>query len=211
MAIGKNNKIELIKEINFPHSIGLLYSAFTYYLGFKVNSGEYKVMGLAPYGLPKYTDLILENIIDLKPDGSFRLNMKYFNYTKGLTMTNDKFHSLFKVKNRNSNNEKLNQFHMDVAASLQNVIEKIILKLTKDIADEYNIKNLCLAGGVALNCVVNGKLKKENIFENIWIQPASGDAGGSLGAAYALWFEKYSPTRFVTSQDAMSGSFRTFF
>ena len=207
MAIGKNNKIELIKEINFPHSIGLLYSAFTYYLGFKVNSGEYKVMGLAPYGLPKYTELILENIIDLKPDGSFRLNMKYFNYTKGLTMTNDKFHSLFKVKNRNSNNEKLNQFHMDVAASLQNVIEKIILKLTKDIADEYSIKNLCLAGGVALNCVVNGKLKKENIFENIWIQPASGDAGGSLGAAYALWFEKYSPTRFVTSKDAMSGSY----
>ena len=158
LAIGKNNKIELIKEINFPHSLGLLYSAFTYYLGFKVNSGEYKVMGLAPYGSPKYSDLILNNIVDLKEDGSFRLNMNYFNYTKGLTMTNDKFNSLFKFKNRNPNNEKLSQFHMDVAASLQKVLEIIILKLIKNIANKYNIKNLCLAGGVALNCVTNGKI-----------------------------------------------------
>ena len=207
LAIGKNNKIELIKEINFPHSLGLLYSAFTYYLGFKVNSGEYKVMGLAPYGSPKYSDLILNNIVDLKEDGSFRLNMNYFNYTKGLTMTNDKFNSLFKFKNRNPNNEKLSQFHMDVAASLQKVLEIIILKLTKNIANKYNIKNLCLAGGVALNCVANGKILKENIFENVWVQPASGDAGGAIGAAFALWFDKYSSSRVVNNQDTMQGSY----
>ena len=207
LAIGKNNKIELIKEINFPHSLGLLYSAFTYYLGFKVNSGEYKVMGLAPYGSPKYSDLILNNIVDLKEDGSFRLNMNYFNYMRGLTMTNNKFNSLFKFKNRNPNNEKLNQFHMDVAASLQNVLETIILKLTKSIANKYNIKNLCLAGGVALNCVANGKILHEKVFENVWVQPASGDAGGSIGAAYALWFDKYSSSRVIQNQDTMQGSY----
>ena len=207
LAIGKNNKIELIKEINFPHSLGLLYSAFTYYLGFKVNSGEYKVMGLAPYGSPKYSDLILNNIVDLKEDGSFRLNMNYFNYMRGLTMTNNKFNSLFKFKNRNPNNEKLNQFHMDVAASLQNVLETIILKLTKSIANKYNIKNLCLAGGVALNCVANGKILYEKVFENVWVQPASGDAGGSIGAAYALWFDKYSSSRVIQNQDTMQGSY----
>jgi carbamoyltransferase len=207
LAIGRKNKIKMVSEINFPHSLGLLYSAFTYYLGFKVNSGEYKVMGLAPYGIPKYSNLILKNIIDLKDDGSFRLNMKYFNYTKGLTMTNDKFNSLFKVKNRNSNNERLNQFHMDVAASLQNVLEFIILKLTKNISEKYSIKNLCLAGGVALNCVTNGKILKQKLFDNIWIQPASGDAGGSVGAAYAFWYNKYDSNRVIMNKDSMEGSY----
>ena len=207
LAIGKKNKIKLVKEINFPHSLGLLYSAFTYYLGFKVNSGEYKVMGLAPYGLTKYSDLILNNIIDLKDDGSFRLNMKYFNYTKGLTMTNARFNSLFKNKNRNPKNEKLNQFHMDVAASLQNVLEIIILKLTKNISTKYKIKNLCLAGGVALNCVANGKLLKQKHYQNIWIQPASGDAGGSIGAAYGLWYDKYTSKRIISKEDSMQGSY----
>ena len=207
LAIGKNNKINLIEEINFPHSLGLLYSAFTYYLGFKVNSGEYKVMGLAPYGDPKYSDLILKNIIDLKEDGSFRLNMKYFNYTKGLTMTNKNFNLLFNAKNRNANIEKLNQFHMDIAASLQNVLELIILKITKNIADKHKIKNLCLAGGVALNCVANGKILKEKLYENMWVQPASGDAGGSIGAAYALWYNKYETNRVVNNKDSMKGSY----
>ena len=207
LAIGRKNKIEILKEINFPHSLGLLYSAFTYYLGFKVNSGEYKVMGLAPYGVPKYSDLILKNIIDLREDGSFRLNMKYFNYTKGLTMTNSNFNLLFNVNNRNSNNENLNQFHMDIAASLQNVLELIILRISKNIAEKYNIQNLCLAGGVALNCVANGKILKEKLYKNIWVQPASGDAGGSIGAAYALWFEKYSSIRKITEFDTMQGSY----
>ena len=178
MAVGKNNKISIIKkEIHFPHSIGLLYSAFTYYTGFKVNSGEYKVMGLAPYGEPKYTDLILKELVDVKEDGSFRLNMNYFNFATGLTMTNEKFSKLFGQKVRDPNKELLTQFHMDIASSIQKVIEKIVLNLVKSIQKETKIKNLCLAGGVALNCVANGKIVKNNIFENVWIQPASGDAG----------------------------------
>jgi carbamoyltransferase len=176
----------MLKEIHFPHSLGLLYSAFTYYTGFKVNSGEYKVMGLAPYGTPKYKELITEKLMDLKPDGSFKLNMKYFNYATGLTMTNKHFSNLFGEQVRDPEKDKLTQFHMDIAASIQAVTEEVVLRLTRSLAAEYKIKNLCLAGGVALNCVANGKILKEKIFENIWIQPAAGDAGGSLGAAVSL-------------------------
>ncbi len=208
LAIGKENKISMIKEIYFPHSIGLLYSAFTYYIGFKVNSGEYKVMGLAPYGKPKYTDLILKELIDVKEDGSFRLNMKYFNFATGLTMTNDKFSKLFGHKVRDPDKELLTQFHMDIASSVQEVIEIIVLKLVKNIQKETNIQNLCLAGGVALNCVANGKIVKNKIFKNVWIQPASGDAGGSLGAALAYWHQELSqPTITSAPLDKMNGSF----
>ena len=185
VAIGKNNNLRMIKEIHFPHSLGLLYSAFTYYTGFKVNSGEYKVMGLAPYGKPKYKNLIIKELMDLKEDGSFKLNMKYFNYATGLTMTNEKFSSLFGQPVRDPKKDLLTDFHMDIASSIQAVTEEVVLRLTKDIANEYKIKNLCLAGGVALNCVANGKILKEKYFQNIWIQPAAGDAGGSLGAALA--------------------------
>ena len=190
VAIGKKNKLEIIKEIHFPHSLGLLYSAFTYYTGFKVNSGEYKLMGLAPYGKPIYKDVIKEKLLDLKNDGSFKLNMKYFNYTTGLTMTNQKFSKLFDHPVRDSKKDLLTQFHMDIAASIQTVTEEIVLKITKNISQEYKIKNLCLAGGVALNCVANGKIHNEKIFDNIWIQPAAGDAGGSLGAALAYWYHE---------------------
>ncbi len=208
VAVGKDNKIEMLKEIYFPHSIGLLYSAFTYYLGFKVNSGEYKVMGLAPYGKPKYKDLIIKKLIDLKDDGSFRLNMKYFNYATGLTMTNKNFSNLFAQKAREPEKELLTQFHMDIAASIQTVTEEIVLKLTKSIAQETQIKNLCMAGGVALNCVANGKILKNNIFENIWMQPASGDAGGSLGAALAFWYHELGEKRSIPSDlDDMKGSY----
>jgi len=208
VAVGKDNKIEMLKEIYFPHSIGLLYSAFTYYLGFKVNSGEYKVMGLAPYGKPKYKDLIIKTLIDLKDDGSFRLNMKYFNYATGLTMTNKNFSNLFEHKAREPEKELLTQFHMDIAASIQAVTEEIVLKLTKSIAQETQIKNLCMAGGVALNCVANGKILKNNIFENIWMQPASGDAGGSLGAALAFWYHELGEKRSIPSDlDDMKGSY----
>ncbi len=207
IAIGKENKISIIKEIHFPHSLGLLYSAFTYYTGFKVNSGEYKVMGLAPYGEPKYADMILKELIDLKEDGSFRLNMKYFNFATGLTMTNDKFSNLFGHKARDPNKELLTQFHMDIASSIQEVIEKIVLKLVKSIKAETKIENLCLAGGVALNCVANGKIVKNKIFKNVWIQPASGDAGGSLGAAMAFWHQELSKPRVNKSKDNMNGSF----
>jgi len=196
----------MVKEIHFPHSLGLLYSAFTYYTGFKVNSGEYKVMGLAPYGLPKYKNLIIEKLMDLKSDGSFRLNMDYFNYATGLTMTNEKFSKLFGEPVRDSSKEKLTQFHMDIAASIQAVTEEIVIKLTKSIADEYGIKNLCLAGGVALNCVANGKILKEKIFQNIWIQPAAGDAGGSLGAALAYWHKELGEPRKIF-KDQMKGSY----
>ena len=206
VAIGKNNDLEIKKEIHFPHSLGLLYSAFTYYTGFKVNSGEYKLMGLAPYGNPRYEEKIKE-LIDIKDDGTFRLNQKYFNYATGLTMTNDKFSKLFGQKPRNPLNEKITQFHMDIAASIQKVTEEIMLKLVKSIRKEYNIKNLCLAGGVALNCVANGKILKEKIFDNIWIQPAAGDAGGSLGAALALWHLDQKNSRNINNQDDMSGSF----
>ena len=206
VAIGKNNNLEIKKEIHFPHSLGLLYSAFTYYTGFKVNSGEYKLMGLAPYGNPIHVDKI-KKLVDIKDDGTFRLNQKYFNYATGLTMTNDNFHKLFGQKPRNSKNEMLTQFHMDIASSIQKVTEEIMIKLTKSIRNEYGIKNLCLAGGVALNCVANGKILQEKIFENIWIQPAAGDAGGSLGAALALWHIEQGNKRIVNPNDDMNGSY----
>ena len=206
VAIGKKNDLNILKEIHFPHSIGLLYSAFTYYTGFKVNSGEYKVMGLAPYGNPKYKDLILSKLVDLKEDGSFKLHMKYFNYATGLTMTNKKFSDLFGEPVRDPKKDKLTQFHMDIAASVQAVTEEIVLKLTKSIAKEYNINNLCLAGGVALNCVANGKILKNESFKNIWIQPAAGDAGGSLGAALAYWYKDLKKPRDVF-KDQMQGSY----
>ena len=208
VAIGKGNKISIIKEINFPHSIGLLYSAFTYYTGFKVNSGEYKLMGLAPYGQPKYADIILKELIDVKEDGSFRLNMKYFNFATGLTMTNERFLKLFGQKVRDPSKELLTQFHMDIASSIQAVIEKIIIKLVTSIQKETKIKKLCLAGGVALNCVANGKILKKKIFENVWIQPAAGDAGGSLGAALAYWHQELSQPRKSNGDiDKMNGSY----
>ena len=206
VAVGKKNKLEIKKEIHFPHSLGLLYSAFTYYTGFKVNSGEYKLMGLAPYGNPIYLDQI-KKLIDIKNDGSFRLDQSYFNYATGLTMTSKKFNKLFGKSPRNPMKEKLEQFHMDIAASIQKVTEEIMLKLTKSIREEYGLKNLCLAGGVALNCVANGKILKEKIFENIWIQPAAGDAGGSLGAALALWHLEFGNNRNVNLNDDMKGSY----
>ncbi len=208
VAIGKENKISIIKEINFPHSIGLLYSAFTYYTGFKVNSGEYKLMGLAPYGQPKYADIILKKLIDVKEDGSFRLDMKYFNFATGLTMTNERFSKLFGQKVRDPSKELLTQFHMDIASSIQAVIEKIIIKLVTSIQKETKIKNLCLAGGVALNCVANGKILRQKVFENLWIQPAAGDAGGSLGAALAYWHQELSQPRKSNGDiDKMNGSY----
>ena len=206
VGIGKGNKIKILKEIYFPHSIGLLYSAFTYYLGFKVNSGEYKVMGLAPYGTPKYKKKILDHLITVKADGSFKMNMKFFDYATGLKMTNKKFDNLFGQQRRNPKLNNLTQFHMDVASSLQAVTEEIILKITRDIRSEYNIDNLCMAGGVALNCVANGKIIENKIFKNIWIQPASGDAGGSLGAALAYWHMELKKEK-VNSTDSMKGSF----
>ena len=207
VSIGKSNNLEIIKEIHFPHSLGLLYSAFTYYSGFKVNSGEYKLMGLAPYGKPTYKDLILKNLIDVKNDGSFKLNMSYFNYATGLTMTNTKFANLFGQKERKPETEMLTQFHMDIASSIQAVTEEIALKLTRNLADEYKIKNLCMAGGVALNCVANGKILKDKVFDNIWIQPAAGDAGGSLGAALAYWHKELKKPRIYNSKDNMMGSY----
>jgi len=206
VAVGKDNELEVKKEIHFPHSLGLLYSAFTYYTGFKVNSGEYKLMGLAPYGNPVYENKV-KKLIDLKDDGTFRLNQKYFNYATGLTMTSNHFHELFGQKPRDSKNEKLTQFHMDIASSIQKVTEDIMIKLAKSIRQEHKIKNLCLAGGVALNCVANGKILKEKIFENIWIQPAAGDAGGSLGAALALWYIEQGNKRIVNPNDDMAGSY----
>jgi len=206
VAVGSNNKLEIKKEIHFPHSLGLLYSAFTYYVGFKVNSGEYKLMGLAPYGKPIFMDNIYK-LIDIKEDGTFRLDQSYFNYATGLTMTNEKFNKLFGQKPRNSKSENLTQFHMDVAASIQKVTEEIMIKLAKSIQKEYKLKNLCLAGGVALNCVANGKILKEKIFENIWIQPAAGDAGGSLGAALALWHIEQNNPRNINKNDCMKGSY----
>ena len=206
VSIGKKNEIKMIKEINFPHSLGLIYSAFTYYTGFKVNSGEYKVMGLAPYGEPKYKDIIVNNLIDIKDDGSFRLDMSYFNYATGLTMTNKKFSNLFSQPVRDPKKNPLTQFHMDIAASIQAVTEEIVLKISQSIASEYKIKNLCLAGGVALNCVANGKILKNKIFDNIWIQPAAGDAGGSLGAALAYWHKELGQPRDIF-KDQMKGSY----
>ena len=206
VAVGKNNELEIKKEIHFPHSLGLLYSAFTYFTGFKVNSGEYKLMGLAPYGNPIYEDKV-KKLFDMKEDGTFRLNQKYFNYATGLTMTSKKFDNLFGQKPRNPKNEKITQFHMDIASSIQKVTEEIMINLVKSIRKDYGIKNLCLAGGVALNCVANGKILKEKIFDNIWIQPAAGDAGGSLGAALALWHIDLGNKRSVNLNDNMGGSY----
>ncbi len=206
ISLGKKNKIKIVEEIQFPHSIGLLYSAFTYYLGFKVNSGEYKVMGLAPYGRPIYKNLILKKLIDLKEDGSFRLDQSYFNYSTGLTMTNKKFSALFGKPVRRADNDSLTQFHMDVACSIQEVIEIIILKITKYLSQKFQIPNLCLAGGVALNCVANSKIFEAKHFKNIWIQPASGDAGGSLGSALYFWHNELNGIKKI-NKDNMKGSF----
>jgi carbamoyltransferase len=206
LAIGSGNSLSVHKEIHFPHSLGLLYSAFTYFTGFKVNSGEYKVMGLAPYGEPRYADLIKDHLIDIKEDGSFRLNMSYFNYCTDLTMTNDKFASLFGGPPRDSESA-LTQREMDLAASIQAVTEEVVIKLAKDIRRSTGQLNLCLAGGVALNCVVNGKLVSENIFDNIWIQPASGDAGGAIGAALGAYYLMLNQPRTIVSRDAMKGSY----
>jgi len=207
LAIGRKNKLEVIKEIHFPHSIGLLYSAFTFYTGFKVNSGEYKVMGLAPYGKPTYADTIRNNLIEIQEDGSFQLNMEYFDYCTGLTMTNRKFHELFGAPPRNRES-KLTQRDMDLAASIQKVTEEVILKLARSISQTTGEKNLCLAGGVALNCVVNGILLREKIFDNIWIQPAAGDAGGALGAALSVYHMMHNRPRIVKAgMDGMQGSY----
>lgn len=207
VALGKGNELDIVKEINFPHSLGLLYSAFTYYIGFRVNSGEYKLMGLAPYGNPKYKALILEQMVHVAEDGSFWLNQKYFGYCFSLTMITDQFCQLFGHPVRTPETDALSQFHMDIAASIQAVIEEVMLRLTRSLATEYQVKNLCLAGGVALNCVANGKLAKERVFENIWIQPAAGDAGGSVGAAMALWHDHFRQPRITANQDAMKGSY----
>tara|TARA_B100000989_G_scaffold298278_1_gene286868 strand:- start:510 stop:2348 length:1839 start_codon:yes stop_codon:yes gene_type:complete len=206
VAIGNNNNLSVLKEIKFPHSLGLLYSAFTYYTGFKVNSGEYKVMGLAPYGSPKYADLITENLINIADDGSFRLNMKYFSFASDLKMTSNMFHDLFGGEPREMETE-ITQREMDLAASIQKVTEDIVLKLVKSIARDTNCKNLCLAGGVALNCVANGMINRSRVFEKIWIQPAAGDAGGAIGAALAVWHLHFKKKRKVhQSSDGMFGS-----
>jgi len=207
VAIGSVNKLEIKKEIHFPHSLGLLYSAFTYYTGFKVNSGEYKLMGLAPYGDPKYENKIKNNLIDIKEDGSFRLDQNYFSYATGLTMTNNKFHDLFGQQPRDSKKDKITQFHMDIAASIQKVTEDVMLALTSSLRKEFDIPNLCLAGGVALNCVANGKILEKKIFDKIWIQPASGDAGGSLGSALAFWHIEKNNERKISDSDDMQGSY----
>jgi len=207
VAIGNGNKIEMKKEIEFPHSLGLLYSAFTYYTGFKVNGGEYKLMGLAPYGEPKFVKTILDNLIDIKNDGSFRLNQDYFDYATGLTMTNKKFNDLFGNLPRNPDTEDVSQFHMDIGASVQKVTEDIMVKIARNLRKEYEIENLCLAGGVALNCVANGKILKEKIFKNIWIQPAAGDAGGSLGAALSYWYNELKMERSNRNIDSMKCSY----
>jgi len=204
---GQGNKLEMLREIHFPHSLGLLYSAFTYYTGFKVNSGEYKVMGLAPYGEPKFKDLILDKIVDLKEDGTFRLDQQYFDYCTGLRMTNDKFAELFGGKARKPE-ELLTQHHMDLAASVQAVTEEIVLRLGRSVKKETGAKNICLAGGVALNCVANGKLLREGLFDNIWVQPAAGDAGGAVGAAFAAYHGFMGqPRKLNGAQDGMAGSY----
>ena len=206
LAIGRGNTLEVVKEIHFPHSLGLLYSAFTYYTGFKVNSGEYKVMGLAPYGEPKYVQKIFDHLVDLKTDGSFRLDQSYFNYCTGLTMTGPKFHELFGGPPRKAS-EPLTQHHMDLASSIQAATEEIVLRLTRSIRQETGIKNLCLAGGVALNCVANGKVLRDGDFDGLWVQPAAGDAGGALGAALAVHHIHLKQPRTATGQDKMCGSY----
>jgi len=207
VGIGRGDKLEMVKEIHFPHSLGLLYSAFTYYTGFKVNSGEYKVMGLAPYGEPRYADKILEHLVDLKEDGSFRLDQRYFNYCTGLTMTNGRFDELFGGPARKPE-ELLTQRHMDLAASIQSVTETVVLQITRALAKEAKTDNLCLAGGVALNCVANGKVLRDGQFKNIWIQPAAGDAGGALGAALSAYHGYLAqPRKLNGGSDAMHGSY----
>ena len=205
-AVGNGNRLEIFQEIHFPHSLGLLYSAATYYTGFKVNSGEYKVMGLAPYGEPKYAKRILDNLIDLKPDGSFRLDMSYFDYCTGLTMTNDRFAKLFGQPVR-SPDQLLTPFHMDVAASIQAVLDEAVLRLTRNLAKHTGSRNLCLAGGVALNCVANGKVLRDGHFDQIWIQPAAGDAGGAVGSALAAHHIFKGQPRKTNGADGMAGSY----
>jgi carbamoyltransferase len=204
-AIGDGSRLEIFQEIHFPHSLGLLYSALTYYTGFKVNSGEYKVMGLAPYGEPKYAKLILDNLVDLKPDGSFRLDMSYFDYCTGLTMTNERFAKLFGQPVRGPD-QLLTPFHMDVAASVQAVLDEAVLRITRNLASKTGMRNLCMAGGVALNCVANGKVLRDRRFENIWVQPAAGDAGGAVGAALAAYHQFMGKPRKVAANDGMSGA-----
>ena len=207
VAIGKGKNLDVLKEIHFPHSLGLLYSAFTYYCGFKVNSGEYKLMGLAPYGNPSFKNIIEDNLIKILEDGSFQLNMNYFDYATGLTMTNKKFDKLFGAPPRKPE-AKITQREMDLAASIQKITEEVVIKISKNIQKETNLKNICLAGGVALNCVANGILSKEKIFDNIWIQPAAGDAGGALGSALSVWHLYYSKERLLTkNRDLMKGSY----
>jgi len=202
---GRGNRIQLTHQLQFPHSLGLLYSAFTYYAGFKVNSGEYKLMGLAPYGEPKYVDLILDKLLDLKPDGSFRMDMSYFNFCQGLTMTSEKFHRLFGGPARPAESE-VTQKDMDVAASIQVVTEEVMMRMARHVHELTGMKNLCLAGGVALNCVGNGRLLREGPYENIWIQPAAGDAGGALGVAQFIWYQLLDNPRTVNPLDGQSGS-----
>ncbi len=207
LGYGKGNSLEMQKELHFPHSLGLLYSAFTYYTGFKVNSGEYKVMGLAPYGEPKFKALILDKIVDLKEDGTFRLDQSYFDYCTGLRMTNDRFAEVFGIKTRTPE-QQLTQVHMDLAASIQAVTEEVVLRLGRSIRKETGAKNICLAGGVALNCVANGKLLRGNVFDNIWVQPAAGDAGGAVGAAYAAYHGFMGqPRKLNGHMDGMAGSY----
>ena len=204
--IGEGKSIQPLWEISFPHSLGLLYSAFTYYCGFKVNSGEYKLMGLAPYGRPKYVDKIKKNLIDIKEDGTFKLDISYFKYHRGFRMTSRKFHKLFGNTPRDSEKE-ITQFHMDLAASIQSVTEEVVIKLAQSMKKETGIKNLCLAGGVALNCVANGKLINKKIFDDIWIQPASGDAGSALGAALVGWYQYFKNPRTIDIKDSMKGTY----
>ncbi|MEO6655206.1 MAG: carbamoyltransferase [Pyrinomonadaceae bacterium] len=206
-GVGLDNKIDLMKEIRFPHSIGLLYSAFTYYAGFKVNSGEYKLMGLAPYGEPKYAQKIYDNLIDIKDDGSFWLDQSYFNYSAGLTMTNEKFDQLFGQPPRVAEDAQLTQFHMDIAASIQVVTEDVMMRIVNHVHKETGMENLCMAGGVALNCVANGIIRRESPFKNLWLQPAAGDAGGSLGGALFVWYQLWDSPRTPEQPDSQSGSY----
>jgi carbamoyltransferase len=207
-AVGRGNELTIHKELHFPHSLGLLYSAFTYYTGFKVNSGEYKLMGLAPYGQPKYANVILDKLIDLKDNGTFRLDLDYFDYCTGLTMTNRKFDDLFGAPVRNWTKDLLTPFHMDIAASVQKVTEEVMLRLARALAREHGLDNLCLAGGVALNCVANGKILRDGAFKNIWVQPAAGDAGGAVGAALAVWHQFLGNARKLNgARDLMNGAF----
>ena len=208
VAVGRGRELKILREMHFPHSLGLLYSTFTYYTGFKVNSGEYKVMGLAPYGEPAYRDVILENVIDLRPDGSFHLDQSYFDYCTGLTMTNDKFADLFGQPVRRAEDEPLTQFHMDMAASIQAVTEEVVLHLSRALAEEFQIPNLCMAGGVALNCVANGKILRDGAFRDLWVQPAAGDAGGAIAAALGAWHIELEKPRTVNGGgDGMRGAY----